>query len=63
MGTCSQKVSGGPDGCHDDDGYIKGKLRVVVLQVLPELKRVLKEDAVMELNVSSYMMSRLLFKV
>jgi hypothetical protein len=36
---------------YDDDGYIKGKLRVA-LQVLAELKRVLKEDAGLELNVS-----------
>ena len=34
-----------------DDGYIKTKLSVV-LQVLSELKRVLKEDAGLELNVS-----------
>ena len=34
-----------------DDGYIKGKLSVV-LQVLAELKRVLKEDAGLELNIS-----------
>jgi hypothetical protein len=34
-----------------DDGYIKGKLSVA-LQVLAELKRVLKEDAGLELNVS-----------
>jgi hypothetical protein len=34
-----------------DDGYIKGKLSVV-LQVLAELKRVLKEDAGLERNVS-----------
>ncbi len=33
-----------------DDGYIKGKLSVA-LQVLAELKRVLKEDAGLELNV------------
>jgi hypothetical protein len=36
---------------HADDGYIKGKLSVA-LQVLAELKRVLKEDAGLELNVS-----------
>ena len=35
---------------YDDDGYIKGKLRVA-LQVLAELKRVLKEDTGLELNV------------
>ena len=34
-----------------DDGYIKGKLSVA-LQVLAELKRVLKEDAGLELNVA-----------
>ena len=34
-----------------DDGYIKAKLSVA-LQVLAELKRVLKEDAGLELNVS-----------
>ncbi len=36
---------------YDDDGYIKGKLSVD-LQVLAELKRVLKEDTGLELNVS-----------
>jgi hypothetical protein len=35
-----------------DDGYIKGKLNVA-LQVLAELKRVLKEDAGLEINVTS----------
>ncbi len=34
-----------------DDGYIKGKLSDV-LQVLAELKRVLKEDAGLDLNIS-----------
>jgi hypothetical protein len=34
-----------------DDGYIKGKL-IVTLQVLVELKCVLKEDVGMDLNVS-----------
>ena len=34
-----------------DDGYIKGKLSEA-LQVLAELKRVLKEDAGLELNIS-----------
>jgi hypothetical protein len=34
-----------------DDGYIKGKLSVV-LQVLAELNRVFKEDAGLERNVS-----------
>jgi hypothetical protein len=34
-----------------DDGYIKGKLSVD-LQVLAELKRVLKEDAGLELNIT-----------
>ena len=36
---------------YTDDGYIKAKLRVV-LQVLVELKRILKEDGVLELNVT-----------
>ena len=36
---------------HEDDGYIKGKLSVV-LQVLAEVKRVLKEDTRLEFNVS-----------
>jgi hypothetical protein len=36
---------------YSDDGYIKGKLSVV-LQVLSELKRVLKEDTGLELNIS-----------
>ena len=36
---------------YGDDGYIKRKLSVA-LQVLAELKRVLKEDAGLELNVS-----------
>jgi hypothetical protein len=34
-----------------DGGYIKAKLNVA-LQVLPELKRILKEDAGLELNVT-----------
>ena len=34
-----------------DDGYIKGRLSVS-LHVLSELKRVLKEDTGLELNVS-----------
>jgi hypothetical protein len=34
-----------------DDGYIKAKLSVVI-QVLTEVKRVLKEDTDLELNVS-----------
>ena len=34
-----------------DDGYIKAKLSVA-LQVLAELKHVLKQDAGLELNVS-----------
>ncbi len=34
-----------------DDGYIKVKL-IVVLQVLTELKSVLKEDAGLEFNIS-----------
>ncbi len=36
---------------YDDNGYIKGKLSEV-LQVLPELKSVLKQDAGLELNIS-----------
>jgi hypothetical protein len=36
---------------YTDDGYIKGKLSVA-LQVLSELKRVLKEDTGLELNIS-----------
>jgi hypothetical protein len=36
---------------HADDGYIKVKLSVT-LQILTELKHVLKKDAVLELNVS-----------
>jgi hypothetical protein len=36
---------------YDDDGYIKGKLSVEI-QVLTELKRLLKEDAGLELNVN-----------
>jgi hypothetical protein len=36
---------------YPDDGYIKGKLSVV-LQVLVDLKRVLKEDAGLELHIS-----------
>ncbi len=52
MGTCSRKVSGGPDGFdYANDGYIKGKLSLA-LQVLAELKRVLKEDAGLELNIA-----------
>ena len=50
MGTCSRKVSGGPGGCLCS-GYIKGKLSVA-LQVLADLKRVLKEDAGLELNIA-----------
>ena len=36
---------------YEDNEYIKGRLRVS-LHVLTELKRVLKEDAGLELNVS-----------
>jgi len=35
---------------YTDDGYIKGNLSET-LQVLPELKRVLKEDASLDLNI------------
>ena len=41
-----------------DDGYIKGKLSVV-LQVLAELKHVLKQDAGLELIVSKTSIHRL----
>jgi hypothetical protein len=51
MGTCSRKVQETRSVAYTNDGYIKGKLSVS-LQVLTELKRVLKEDAGMELNVS-----------
>ena len=51
MGTCSRKVPGGLGLAYADDGYIKAGLRVTV-QVLTELKHVLKEDAGLELNVS-----------
>jgi hypothetical protein len=38
---------------YEDDGYIKTKLpESVVLQVLDELQRVLKEDTGLEFNVS-----------
>jgi hypothetical protein len=40
-----------PGRLHADDGYIKAKLSVA-LQVLTEVKRVRKEDAGLELNVS-----------
>ena len=36
---------------YEDDGYIKVKLRVT-LQILTELKCVLKEDGGLEINVS-----------
>jgi hypothetical protein len=45
------KFQGARAVAYADDGYIKGKLSVV-LQVLNELKRVLKEDAGLELNIS-----------
>jgi hypothetical protein len=61
MGTCSRKVprlrSRAPwtqearTITYTDDGYIKAKLNVVV-QVLTELKCVLKEDVGLDLNVS-----------
>ena len=51
MGICSHKVAGDSTIAYVDDGYIKTKLNVA-LQVLGDLKRVLKEDADLELNVS-----------
>ena len=45
------KFQGARTVAYADDGYIKGKLSVA-LQVLVELKRVLKEDAGLELNIS-----------
>jgi hypothetical protein len=45
------KFQGSRTVVYPDDGYIKGKLSVV-LQVLTELKRVLKEDSGLELNIS-----------
>ena len=62
MGTCSTKVSPQCVQCgqtteeiqvlvYADDGYIKAKLSVA-LQVLTELKHVLKQDTGLELNIS-----------
>ncbi len=50
-GRVLPKFQGSRTVSYADDGYIKGKLSVV-LQVLPELKRVLKEDSGLELNMS-----------
>ncbi len=50
-GRVLAKFQGARAVAYADDGYIKGKLSVV-LQVLVELKRVLKEDAGLELNIS-----------
>ena len=50
MGTCSRKFPEARAVVYADDGYIKGKLSLA-LQVLAELKRVLKEDAGLELNI------------
>ena len=50
-GRVLAKFQGARAVAYADDDYIKGKLSAV-LQVLPELKRVLKEDAGLELNIS-----------
>ncbi len=50
-GRVLAKFQGARAVAYTDDGYIKGKLSVV-LQVLAELKRVLKEDSGLELNIS-----------
>ena len=50
-GRVLAKFQGARAVAYADDGYIKGKLSDV-LQVLAELKRVLKEDAGLELNIS-----------
>ena len=50
-GRVLAKFQGARAVAYADDGYIKGKLSVA-LQVLAELKRVLKEDAGLELNIS-----------
>jgi hypothetical protein len=50
-GRVLAKFQGTRAVAYADDGYIKGKLSVV-LQVLAELKRVLKEDAGLDLNIS-----------
>ena len=50
-GRVLSKFPGARAVAYADDGYIKAKLSVA-LQVLAELKRVLKEDAGLELNVA-----------
>ncbi len=50
-GRVLSKFQGARTVTYADDGYIKGKLSVA-LQVLAELKRLLKEDAGLELNIS-----------
>ena len=50
-GRVLTKFQGSRAVAYADDGYIKGKLSVV-LQVLAELKRVLKEDSGLDLNIS-----------
>jgi hypothetical protein len=50
-GRVLAKFQGGRAVAYADDGYIKGKLSVV-LQVFAELKRVLKEDSGLEFNIS-----------
>ncbi len=49
-GRVLAKFQGSRTVAYADDGYIKGKLSDV-LQVLAELKRVLKEDAGLEVNI------------
>ena len=59
-GRVLAKFQGARAVAYADDGYIKGKLSEA-LQVLAELKRVLKEDAGLELNISkTAILSRLL---
>ncbi len=59
-GRVLAKFQGARAVAYADDGYIKGKLSEA-LQVLDELKRVLKEDAGLELNISkTAILSRLL---
>jgi hypothetical protein len=50
-GRVLSKFQGTRAVAYADDEYIKGKLSVV-LQVLAERKRVLKEDAGLDLNIS-----------
>jgi len=50
-GRVLAKFQGARAVAYADDGYIKGKLSEA-LQVLAELKRVLKEDAGLELKIS-----------